>query len=171
MDQYCDDALLGVEDFNNAIALRADIHKLFDAASFMYVPKYGQMRLHFIFTRNAHLYTEYQNSYFSTRYISFQFLFARFAWAVFQNFQPDQLEASFGPNGIPKRGRDEDAGNDSDGDKHRNSRPRRKPPRETKQLEPQSKKANQYPVEHVPIPSFLVPCKFLLTFGVQPEPS
>jgi hypothetical protein len=103
MNRYRGVMLLGVEDFNNTIALRADIHNLFDDASFVYVPKYGQMRLHFLFTSNAHPYMGYQISYFSTKDISFQFLFARFAWAVFQNLDLDRLKYCFNPSGIPKR--------------------------------------------------------------------
>jgi hypothetical protein len=144
MDQYCRDMVSGVEDFYNIIALRADIHNLFDEASFVYVPKNSEIRLHFLSTLSAHPHTQYQNSYFSTKDISCRFLFARFAWAVFQNLDLDGLESEFDCDGMPKRDDDEDAGNGKGGGKHGNSKAQRKRPHKTKQRESKSKKAKAY---------------------------
>jgi hypothetical protein len=121
MEKHCRQVSRAVNDIRNAIALRADIHRMFDEGSFAYVPKNGQMRFHFLSTQYIDPYTKYQNSYFSTEDIPFQFLFSRFAWAVFKNLH-DMLGHNFDFDGMPKGDGsgagdgDEDGGGDGDGD-------------------------------------------------------
>jgi hypothetical protein len=103
-----------VDDIRNAIALRADMHLLFDEGEFVYVPKNGEMRLHFLFPTSTHSYMRYQNSPFPMTHISFQLLYARFAWAVFKHVVPSGLELFFDADGKPRD--DGDTGGDGGGD-------------------------------------------------------
>lgn len=114
MSLFCGQHNLQVYDTRNAIALRADIHQLFDDGSFVYVPKSGEMRLHFLSASWAGPHTQYQNSLFSTRDISFQLLYARFAWAVFKKLNFVGLTSCFDTGGKPRG--DADAGKGGEGE-------------------------------------------------------
>jgi hypothetical protein len=48
MQSLCEECSMQVYDIRNAIALRVDLHQLFDDGLFVYVPKNEEMRLHFL---------------------------------------------------------------------------------------------------------------------------
>jgi hypothetical protein len=75
-------------DRRNLIPLRRDLHFLFDAGSYVYAPKNGTMRLHFI--SECRSYMQYHNSPFSTAHIHVKFLYARFAWGIFKHVVWDE---------------------------------------------------------------------------------
>jgi len=113
MGLFCEGDREDVNDIRNAIALRADMHQLFDNGTFVYVPKNGEMRLHFLFPSWTNSHFKYQNSLFSMTHIPYQYLYARFAWAVFKRTIPLHLELNFEADGKPRLSRREARGRDS----------------------------------------------------------
>jgi hypothetical protein len=88
MERYTNTPNLQMDDRRNLIALRRDLHFLFDAGSYIYAPKNGTMRLHFI--SECRDYFQYHNSPFSTEHIHIKFLYARFAWGIFKHVVWDE---------------------------------------------------------------------------------
>jgi len=106
------------EDKYNLFALRADLHLIFDRSAFIFIPKSGQLRVHFL-TRVAESGILYHDTLFNDHNrLARAFMLARFGWAVIQlakrhvqdpelfNFSEDEQDM-----------RDKDSGgNDGDGD-------------------------------------------------------
>ena len=87
MQQYNDKQDLSgddvTDDMANAILLRCDIHRAFDNAKFVIVPKEGQWTPYFL-DKTVHYSTEYHNRRLAIpRAVARQFFLARFAWALF----------------------------------------------------------------------------------------
>jgi hypothetical protein len=118
MTSFCEDRHMNVDDIRNAIALRADMHQLFDGGEFAYVPKNGEMRLHFLYPLSTHSHMQYQNTIFPMTHIPFQLLYARFAWAVFKRINSSSLGPFFDADGKPRDYGDTggDGGDGDDGD-------------------------------------------------------
>jgi hypothetical protein len=108
MRQYCWLPAFKIDDPCNAIAFRADINQLFDIGGYVYVPKGGKTRLHSLSADFSAPYAQYHNSVFLTDDIPFQFLFARFAWAVFKQLDIVELNSGFDFDGKPKTADDDD---------------------------------------------------------------
>lgn len=97
MERYNNFRKARVNDRRNFITLRRDIHFLFDEGDYVYAPKDGTMRLHFI-TANT-TYFQYHNSPFSTEHVHIKFLYARFAWGIFKNLSPVDIGRDDGADG------------------------------------------------------------------------
>ena len=87
MQQYNDKQDLSgdavTDDMANAVLLRCDIHRAFDNAKFVIVPKEGQWVPHFL-DKTAHYSTQYHNRrLIIPKAVARQFFLARFAWALF----------------------------------------------------------------------------------------
>lgn len=106
------------EDKYNLFALRADLHLIFDRSAFVFIPKSGQLRVHFL-TRVAESGILYHDTLFNDHNrLARAFMLARFGWAVIQlakrhvqdpelfNFSEDEQDMSDKDSG----------GNDGDGD-------------------------------------------------------
>ena len=77
-----------VNDTANAIALRKDVHKAFDQKVFVFVMKEASWTTHFI-RPTLDLGTKYHNLPVTfDQGVYTQFLYARFAWAIFPLVQP-----------------------------------------------------------------------------------
>ncbi|KAL6717731.1 hypothetical protein ACLMJK_003816 [Lecanora helva] len=100
MGQYNIKRSLGkllLDDVSNAIALRSDLHTIFDQRKFLISRKKSQWAVHFLETTNE-LGGLYHNSSLQIAgSISPFFLFVRFAWAIFP-FLREFLDA-----GVPRR--------------------------------------------------------------------
>ena len=74
---------LAVDDINNRVLLRADLHKTFDDNKFVFVPKDGEIVVHML-ELSSELTGIYHNSRLHTlESVPREYLFARFAWAIF----------------------------------------------------------------------------------------
>jgi hypothetical protein len=93
----------GVDDLRNSIALRADLCSAFDTGSYAFAPRDGTMRVYFLSDR-LNNYTQYHNHSISTANIHVNFLYARFAWAVFKNIEATMNRNIFGTSGEPGDG-------------------------------------------------------------------
>lgn len=87
MDRYnISRSLVGaalVDDTANALTLRADVHQLFDSATFVFAPKQGAWVAHFL-VPTADLGPEYHNTIVDIpRSVHPAHILARLAWAVF----------------------------------------------------------------------------------------
>ncbi|KAL9099692.1 MAG: hypothetical protein Q9163_004844 [Psora crenata] len=71
-----------INDQANMLLLRADIHRLFDKAAFVIVPKAGKIIVH-VLSSAKELINLYHNRELLCCKVGKQYLFARFAWAVF----------------------------------------------------------------------------------------
>ena len=105
------------EDKYNLFTLRADLRLIFDRSAFVFVPKSGQLRVHFL-TRAAESGILYHDTLFNDHNrLARAFMLARFGWAVIQlakrhiqdpklfNFPEDEQHMS-----------DEDGDENDDGD-------------------------------------------------------
>lgn len=68
-------------DIDNCICLRTDIHSLWDSAAFVFVPKCKSSRMHFLTVTRQYGPLLHNRETEEFR-ISYEFLYARFAWAV-----------------------------------------------------------------------------------------
>ena len=108
------------EDKYNLLAMRADLHHdlIFDRSAFVFVPKSGQLRVHFL-TRATESGILYHDTLFNDHNrLARAFILARFGWAIIQlakrhvqdpkifNFPEDEQDMS-GEDG---------GGDDGDGD-------------------------------------------------------
>ncbi|KAL8728303.1 MAG: hypothetical protein Q9181_005386 [Wetmoreana brouardii] len=74
---------LAVDDVNNRVLLRADLHKTFDDNKFVFVPKDGDFVVHML-EPSSELTATYHNSRLHPLdFVPREYLFARFAWALF----------------------------------------------------------------------------------------
>jgi hypothetical protein len=72
------------EDKFNLLTLRADLHLIFNRSAFVFVPKSGQLRVHFL-TRAAESGILYHDTPFNDHNrLARAFMLARFGWAVIQ---------------------------------------------------------------------------------------
>ena len=71
-----------IYDINNCVLLRSDIHGTFVCPSFIFVPKAGKYLVHF-FSQTVNHGPLYHNCMVENLEVPVQFLFARFAWAMF----------------------------------------------------------------------------------------
>lgn len=72
------------EDKRNLFALRADLHLIFDRSAFVFVPKSGQLRIHFL-TCIAESGILYHDTLFNDHNrLARAFILGRFGWAVIQ---------------------------------------------------------------------------------------
>lgn len=74
-----------VDDTQNAILLRSDVHTIFDQKQFAVVPKASALVIHIVAPGSSSQLTNiYHNVQLQKLYdVAVQFLFARFAWTIF----------------------------------------------------------------------------------------
>ena len=83
------DAVDKTKDVGNIITLRSDIHTILDAKRFAFVPKKGQLVVHtFGEKAQSEVYRLYHNTRVHQSEVNVQFLFARYAYALFQSLMP-----------------------------------------------------------------------------------
>lgn len=74
-----------INDTTNGFALRSDLNgPAFDAGRFVVVPKEGQLVLHFVLPTSELAYLFHNRELYPVDTIPREFLYARFAWAVFR---------------------------------------------------------------------------------------
>ncbi|KAM0794023.1 hypothetical protein BDR22DRAFT_978075 [Usnea florida] len=72
-----------IRDNQNMLLLRADIHRLFDKATFVFFPKSGKLGIH-VLSSMSEIVNLYRNREMQVCKSGVVFLFARFVWAIFQ---------------------------------------------------------------------------------------
>lgn len=78
-----------MKDGGNIITLRCDVHKILDAKRFAIVPKKGLLVVHTFFEKAlSEVYRLYHNVPVQQVEAKVQFLFARFAYTVFEHLRP-----------------------------------------------------------------------------------
>ena len=75
--------LSSLKDDQNMLLLRADIHRLFDKATFIFFPKDDKLGIH-VLSHMHEIVHLYHNREMQVCKSGINFLFARFAWAVFK---------------------------------------------------------------------------------------
>lgn len=70
-------------DSQNMLLLRVDIHRLFDQGNFVFVPKGGKLAVH-VLEAGSEVVNSYHDREMRECRCAIQFMFARFAWAVFK---------------------------------------------------------------------------------------
>lgn len=87
MDQYVSQrnrvGTIAIDDPANSLLLRADLHCSFDKLQFIFVPKASGVLVTHILNENIELCSLYHNATLHQAGVGPQFLFARFAWAIF----------------------------------------------------------------------------------------
>lgn len=73
------------DDLSNALALRADIHRIFDEARFVIVPKENTWVAHFLQITHSLGYLYHNTAPGLAISVSTEALLTRFAWAIFQS--------------------------------------------------------------------------------------
>lgn len=88
---------LVMNDISNAVALRADVHKVFDDKKFVFVPKDGRWVTHFL-RQTRSVGSRFHNVPVElTPLVSVSFLLTRFAWAILP------LVGGFVSAGVPRK--------------------------------------------------------------------
>lgn len=72
-----------MNDPSNLLLLRADLHRSFDKLQFVFIPKVDGVISTHVLGESRELYTLYHNTVLHKVGVALEFLFARFAWAVF----------------------------------------------------------------------------------------
>ena len=74
---------LAVDDVNNRVLLRADLHKTFDDNKFVFVPKNGEFVVHMLEPSSELTAIYHKTRLHSLNFVPREYLFARFAWSLF----------------------------------------------------------------------------------------
>lgn len=72
-----------INDLSNLLLLRADLHRSFDGLQFVFIPKADGVLCTHVLGESEELQTLYHNTLIHKVGVAPEFLFARFAWAIF----------------------------------------------------------------------------------------
>ena len=90
-------------DISNAMALREDIHKVFNDRKFVFVPKPGRWVAHFLMPTH-NMGTRYHNTVVEVNtQVSVELLLVRFAWGIFllvRGFLDVESRESYGSSSL-----------------------------------------------------------------------
>ncbi|KAK3173826.1 hypothetical protein OEA41_007158 [Lepraria neglecta] len=75
-----------INDFHNMLLLRTDLHRNFDKATFVFIPKAGDIVIHVLQPMKELLYL-YHNTRLTETNAPRQHLLTRFAWAIFPSVE------------------------------------------------------------------------------------